>query len=367
MRWRAAAGGFALALTPGWNVANTGAVGDELAHAYGVSLAVIGLFTTGLFLTHAAFQVPAGRFCDRFGARRVGAAGLLIVAVASAGALAWQEAAFAIAMRTVAGVGTALAFVAGSDYVRSTVGSAVAQGFYGAVSMAGGGIALALVPHWDSWRAPFASAVVVAVLGLLLVLASPHQAARPPLAARLPTIVDRRLARLAAMHAASFGLSVVLGNWIVTLLERNAGASSGVAGAIGALVLLLGVITRPLGGRLEGRTRVLRASFLAGGAGAALLAVATPLPLALAASAVVGLAAGIPFAPAFAGASRLRPDAPGAAVGLVNMVAAVTILVATPLVGLTFSLPGDGRVGFLVVGALWAATAAAVPAARRSR
>jgi MFS transporter, NNP family, nitrate/nitrite transporter len=365
VRWRAAAGGFALALTPGWNVANTGAVADELSHAYGVSLAVVGLFTTGLFVTHAAFQVPAGRFCDRFGARWVGAAGLLIVALASAGALAWKEAAFAIALRTVAGVGTALAFVAGSDYVRSTVGSAVAQGFYGAVSMAGGGMALALVPHWDSWRAPFASAVVVAVAGLLLVLAAPREARRRPAAAGPATVVDRRLAPLAAMHAASFGLSVVLGNWIVTLLERNADASSGVAGAIGALVLLLGVITRPLGGRFEGRTGLLRASFLAGGAGAALLAVASPLPLALAASAIVGLAAGIPFAPAFAGAARLRPDAPGAAVGLVNMAAAVTILVATPLVGLTFSLPGDGRLGFLVVAALWAATAAAVPRAPR--
>jgi len=149
----------------------------------------------------------------------------------------------------------------------------------------------------------------------------------------------------------------------VTLLERNAGASSGVAGAIGALVLVLGVFTRPLGGRLYERTGVIRASFLAGGGAVALLAVATPLPLAVAAAAIVGLAAGIPFAPSFTGASRLRPDAPGAAVGLVNMVAAVTVLVATPLVGLTFSLPGDGRIGFVAVAVLWAATAAAVPRA----
>src|SRR5215213_10689087 len=101
MRWRALAGGFALALSPGWNVANVGAVADELAHSYGVSLAVVGLFTTALFVTHAALQVPAGRLCDRFGARRFGAVWLVIVAVASAATLAWQEAAFAIALRTV--------------------------------------------------------------------------------------------------------------------------------------------------------------------------------------------------------------------------------------------------------------------------
>jgi hypothetical protein len=39
----------------------------------------------------------------------------------------------------------------------------------------------------------------------------------------------------------------------------------------------------------------------------------------------------------------------------------VTILVGTPLAGLTFSLPGNGRIGFLVIAVLWAATALAVP------
>jgi len=180
------------------------------------------------------------------------------------------------------------------------------------------------------------------------------------LGGELPTVVDRRLLPLAAWHAALLGLSVVVGNWVVTLLERGGGDSAHVAGVVGGLVLLLGVISRPLGGRLLGRPGVLRASFLVGGGAIAVLAAAKPLPLAIAAAAVAGLAAGIPFAAAFAGASRLRPDAPGAAVGFVNMVAAATILVATPLLGLAFSLPGGGRIGFLVVAALWAATALTV-------
>jgi predicted MFS family arabinose efflux permease len=109
------------------------------------------------------------------------------------------------------------------------------------------------------------------------------------------------------------------------------------------------------------RPGVVRASFVVSGLGIALLSVAKPLPLAIAAAAIVGIAAGIPFAPAFAGAQRLRPDAPAAAVGLVNMGAAVTILVGTPLLGLSFSLPGDGRIGFLIVAALCCATAAVRP------
>jgi len=52
-----------------------------------VSLAVVGLFTTALFLTHFLGQVPAGRLIDRHGARRVGLGALAIVAVANALAL----------------------------------------------------------------------------------------------------------------------------------------------------------------------------------------------------------------------------------------------------------------------------------------
>jgi MFS family permease len=350
-------GGGALAFTAGFNVANVGAVADRVAASYGIGLAVVGLFTTGLFLTHAALQVPMGRLSDRLGARLVGAAGLAIVAAASAAALGWKEAWFAIGMRVVAGVGTAACFVSGAEYTRATIGSAVAQGVYGAVSMAAGGLALALVPLWNSWRAPFGSAAIVAASGLVFVALAPHAPAAPRrVRADLPTVVDRRLTPLAAMHAASFGLSVVIGNWVVPLLHRAGGQPVEVAGVAGALVLFLGVISRPLGGRLVDRTALIRLSFVASALGIALLALARPLPLMVAAAALVGLAAGIPFAPAFAGAQRLRPDAPGAAVGFVNMIAAATILVGTPLVGLTFSLPSDGRVGFLAVAGLCLAT-----------
>jgi MFS family permease len=361
---RAAAGGFALAFTPGFNVANVGAVADRVSHAYGIGLGVVGLFTTGLFVTHAAMQVPMGRLCDRLGARAVGGIGLLVVAVASAAALGWREAWFAIGMRTVAGFGTAAAFVGGSTDIRATIGTAVAQGAYGAVSMAGGGLAIALVPLWQTWRAPFALAVLVALGGAAVVALAPREAARVEVAGELPTLRDRRLLPLAAMHATSFGLSVVLGNWVATLLTREGGESARLAGVVGGLVLFVGVVSRPLGGRFVDRPRVVAGSFVVGAAGIALLAVARPLPVAVAGALLIGLAAGIPFAPAFAGAQRLRPDAPGAAVGAVNMIAALVILVGTPLLGVTFSLPGGGRTGFAIAAILYGMTAFAV---RRKR
>jgi MFS transporter, NNP family, nitrate/nitrite transporter len=358
---RALVAGFALAFTPGFNVANVGAVADTASRQYGVGLGVIGLFTTALFLSHAAMQVPMGRLCDRLGARVVGASGLAVVAVASAAALGWREAWFAIGMRFVAGFGTAASFVGGSDYMRATIGTPVAQGLFGAVSMAGGGLAVGLLPMWASWRTPFIAAAIVAAVGVVVVVLAPHDSVRQTPAAARATVRDPRLLPLGAWHAASFGLSVVLGNWTVTLLHRAGGVSEATAGIAGGLILFLGVISRPAGGRLVDRPTAVRASFVAFALGTAALAVATPFGLAVAGAAVVGLAAGIPFAPSFAGAARVRPDAPGAAVGFVNMIAVVTILVGTPLLGLTFSLPGDGRIGFAAVAALCLVTVVVRP------
>ena len=361
MRARSALGGVALGVTAGWNLSNVGAVAETAGHAYGVGLAVVGLFTTSLFVTHALLQVPAGRLCDRVGARLVGGCGLLIVAAGSAAALTWREPWFAIGMRAIVGVGTAATFVSGSDYIRKSIGTPFAQGLYGACSVGAVGLALALVPLWGTWQAPFATAVIVALAGVLFVAQAPSEPERPAPARVLPRVADRRLLPLAAMHSASFGFSVIIGNWVVTLLHRAGGDSEHVAGIAGGLTLFAGIVSRPLGGRLAGHLGVLRLSFLVGGGGVAVLAIAKPLPLAILAAVVVGFAAGLPFAPCFAAAARLVPEAPGAAIGMVNMFAAVTILIGTPLAGLTFSLPGDGRIGFLVIGALWAATALAVP------
>ena len=149
----------------------------------------------------------------------------------------------------------------------------------------------------------------------------------------------------------------------MTLLEHH-GQSKGAASAVGSLTLLLGFFTRIAGGSILSRPTAARwvaGSLVAGGAAA--VALATPLPLAgfVAASAVVGLAAGIPFAMAFSGAAAARPDAPGAAVGFVNALASFVIVVGTPLVGLTFSLPGDGRIGFVAMGILAALASLATP------
>ena len=167
---------------------------------------------------------------------------------------------------------------------------------------------------------------------------------------------DARLLPLGALQVATFGLAVIAGNWIVPLLERS-GAATAAAAALGSFVLLAGIVTRPLGGALAhhwpGRRRALvGGSLVAVAAGALLIAAGGPLWLSAVGSLALGLAAGLPFAVVFEAAQRLRPDAPGAAIALVNGCAVLAILVGTPLVGVSFGLPGDGLIGFAAIALL---------------
>jgi len=366
---RATLGGLGVGFTVGWNITALGAVATRLSHAYGVGLVTVGLFTTAQFVVHLAMQIPGGRIADRFGARRTGLVGLGVIAAGNAVSLIAPQPVYAFVGRAVVGLGTGLAFVSGSDYVRSRGGSPFVQGVYGSASVLAPGIGLALIPgfaNWTGFRAPYLSAVIVAAIctiALALAPAGPRTARHSGERLEVGFFRDVRLYRFAAIHALSFGFSVVVGNWVVTLLEHH-GHSKGAAAAAGSLTLLLGFFTRIWGGSLLRRphaSRWVAASLVLGGAGA--VALATPLPVVglFAAAAVIGLAAGLPFAMAFTGAAAARPEAPGAAVGYINAWAAFVIVVGTPLVGLTFSLPGDGRVGFVVIGLLAALAALAAP------
>jgi MFS family permease len=359
-------GGIGVGFGMGWNIAVLGPIATRLSHAYGVSLAVVGAFVTVQFVMHMLMQIPGGRAADHWGARTSALLGMALVIGGNAISLPAPQPSLACLGRAVVGIGTGFAFVGGSDYIRASGGGPLLQGMYGGGSVLAPGIAVAVVPALPGWRAGYVSAIVVcAACAVLLVLA--------PAAARTARHVgerldwgffrNRRLYRLAAIHAMSFGFSVVVGNWIVTLLEHH-GHSKNVAAAAGSLTLLLGFFTRVAGGWLPGRPDArawIAASLLAGGIGCILLTLPLPIGVLVLCAVVVGLAAGVPFATAFVGAAAARPDAPGAAVGFVNAWASLVIVAGAPLVGLTFALPGDGRIGFVALGILAALAALAAP------
>jgi YNFM family putative membrane transporter len=321
------------------------------------------------FVLHMVMQVPGGRAADRIGARTSSLLGLGLILVGNAVSLPAPHAWLAFLGRSIVGIGTGFAFVGGSDYIRARGGSPFLQGIYGGGSVLAPGIAIAVVPLLEShygWRSAYASAIVIcAVCAALLALAPPAVRTVRHAGERLGLgfFRDTRLYRLSAIHAMSFGFSVIIGNWVVTLLEHH-GHSKRAAALAGSLTLLLGFFTRAAGGALLRRpdaSRWVAGSLVVAGAGAVALALPLPYPLLVAAAAVVGLAAGIPFAKAFTGAAEARPDSPAAAVGFVNGWASLVVVAGSPLVGLTFSLPGDGRIGFVVLGLLAALAALATP------
>jgi MFS family permease len=361
--------GIGVGVAAGWNIAVLGAVATRLADAYGIGLTTIGLFVTVQFAVHMAMQVPGGRAADRFGAKSSSLVGLGLIAAGNAVALPAPVASLGFLGRVVVGVGTGLAFIGGSDYVRARDASGFLQGLYGGGSILAPGAALVVVPLLADvvgWRAPYLATIALAGACALLLALAPAvgRAGRHAGEALAAGVVrDRRLYPFCVVHAMSFGYSVVVGNWVVTLLEHH-GHSKSVASLVGSLTLLLGFFTRIAGGLILGRPyahRLIASSLVLGGAGAILLALPLPLWALLVVAAMLGLAAGLPFAAAFTGAAQARPDAPGAAVGFVNACAALVIVVGTPLVGLTFSLPGDGRIGFAVLGAAAALAALATP------
>ena len=149
-----------------WNISNVGAIASVMGASYGVSLAAVGLLTTGLFATHLAVQIPGGRLIDRVGARGIGLASLAVVAAANGLALLDSSLELGLAARVVMGIGTGAGFVAGIDLVRSGKGGPFWQGAYGGATMAAGGLALMVVPQLVGslgWRAPYWTGLVLAL------------------------------------------------------------------------------------------------------------------------------------------------------------------------------------------------------------
>jgi hypothetical protein len=161
---------------------------------------------------------------------------------------------------------------------------------------------------------------------------------RPERAAVADIVRDRRLYPLAAAHTASFGLSVIVGTWAVSLLQHD-GYGRRLAGAVAALVLLGGIVTRPLGGRILQRAGAGRAParrrHAAGCGGDGRLLLDIPLGVRIAGAALLGLVPGSRSYAAFARAGitppmqRCRSQFPSTA-------ARQLISDGAPLVGFTF-------------------------------
>jgi predicted MFS family arabinose efflux permease len=327
-----------------------GAGAASLAPAYDASLLLVGLMTTALAATYATLQLPAGLLVDRIGVRSASVLGLTVVVlvhvVACATPLTW----LALACRALAGAGYAVCFVSGAELVRLSGWGPSGIGLFGGVSLATSGVAVLSVPfaeHVCGWRAAWVTSGAVALLALLMVarlrVPSPVPAPAPPPRATAsspgPSLLrDGELHRLAAVHAVTLGLGVVLSNWAAVVLVDTWDFGRTAAAVTGSLVLGTSVISRPLGGylvrRIPHRTAQVSAISLAGcSLATAALALPTVSVVAVVAVLVLGLLSGLPFAAVITAGQVRHPDRPAAAVGLLNSQANALILTGAPLLG----------------------------------
>ena len=375
-----------MSMAVGWSYANVGAVAPDLARDYGVSVGAIGFLTTVVLAVYTVMQLPTGRALDRLGPRGVGAAGLVGIALANAVALAGDSFWLALAGRTLLGVGTPLAYLGGLELIRRLGGSAQLLGSFGAVNGGSIGLALVVVPQLYpalSWRAPYLTSELLVAVALVALVRRPgragvsagrselRQAATtrlPP--ARVPTKVllrDPELRRLSVMNLCSAAFSPIVSSWVVALLVEAGGYSTAKAGAVGSISLLGLVCSRPIAGWIVHRhPAAIRAgialSAALGVGGCVALTAAGPVWLSVIGCALVGVATGIPWTYVFTRAPSVIPEASGSALAVVSGLPLLVAIAGVPLVGLTFALPGDGRIGFAAVAALWCVLLFVLPA-----
>jgi NNP family nitrate/nitrite transporter-like MFS transporter len=353
------------------NYTNHAPLLGSLMKQFGFSQAMAGLLTTGIFLTHAGMQIPGGHLADRFGGRLVLAWALAVVCLGNIGIAYSGSYGQLLFWKVFAGLGTGTCFVAGARYLAQTIppqGLARAQGFYGGSVLLGSGFVIYAVPRaaeFAGWQGAFWTTASVAVAVLLLwVLSAPAPLPQTHAHVALSTLIGhRQLWLLGSVQMASFGLVILIGSWITLLLHNQLGLAPTKAGALGSLVLLLGIISRPLGGMLAavmGMRPLLAAGLVMNLAGCLLLAGASSLGSALAAIVLLGAGCGLPYASLFNRAAVLFPGRAGAAMGLVNMLGILMILVGAPAVGKIADWTGSFQASFVALAGFNAAVLLAV-------
>jgi MFS family permease len=355
------------------NYTNHAPLAVALMREFGFNNALAGFLTTGIFLTHAGMQIPGGYLVDRFGSRRMLLIALLWVATGNllmAGAAAYWQLLFC---KIFTGIGTGVCFVGGARYIHEGCAGPrlhVAQGYFGGSIQLGAGFVIFAIPQLNrlaGWRAAFLICAGMVIAAAIIWMAKAPRVEFPPSPPGKfhEMLLAPQLWLLGLFQMATFGMSVVVGSWVVVLLVKVMKVPATRAGMIGSLVLLLGIVSRPLGGALRqhiGIRPLMTGSLLMTALGCFLLLPSSiSLTTALAAVILIGIGVGIPYSAMFSRAGALFPGRAAAAMGLVNMLGIIMILGGAPLVGHLADLTGSFKTSFAVLGGFTLSTCALVP------
>lgn len=364
-RWKALWFVTALGFVFSANYTNHGPLVPTLVKDLNITLALAGFLTTAIFLSHGALQIPGGALADKLGAKKVAFWALIIITAGNI-VIGFSNSYSAIlVLKFIIGIGTGMAFIAGARYVPTFfAGKEIqrAQGIYGGSILLGSGFVIYGIPQLLAavgWHNVFNVTGVMA--GLLAVLwfwfapDTPSHTTSPKINWS-NVLANPNIWLLSMAQMGSFGAIIAAGVWVNTLLIKIIHLDPKTAGMIGSTVLLLGIISRPLGGLILGKKLVSTKTLLVLSCGGLALGfiwigLSTTLTMAFLGIIFTGIMAGLPFAGIFNGARDNCPATPGVAMGFVNTWGAAGVMIMPPIIGRLVDLSGTFVSGFYVLAA----------------
>jgi MFS family permease len=358
-------------LAPAANYTNHGPLIPLLAADLGVGLAQAGLLSTAFFGPMLLTMLPAGRWIDRYGGKRllVPFYGLVVAGTLGMGLGAGLPELFVA--RAVAGIGAGVCFLGGLSYTRAMAPPGrrfLAQGLYGGVYLLASGLTVYLMPALAvpfGWRGAYlVTGLAFAAVWLIYACLAPPDSGVPWPGGLLRALRNRNALILSSVHMAGFGLAMVVATWAAVYLVHDYGLPLQTASLLGSLVLLGGIVWRPFGGvlvdrRVVGSRRLIRVSLVMALGGLGWLAAPSPgLAWGVVGLLVIGVATGLPYAAVFNGAAAAVPDSPASAQALVGWAGGILVLVGPPLLGGLLEATDSFTAGYLALALFVLATLA---------
>ena len=291
------------------NYTNHGPLIPTLVKELSITMALAGFFTTAVFFTHGLLQMPGGAFADRLGAKKVTTFGLLIITIGNF--LTGFSGSYSeiLLWKFVTGIGTGCALVGGLRYVPTFFAGKeiqLSQGVYGGSVFLGSGFVIYIIPQLLvalGWHGVFFTTGSMAGVFLLLWFFFAPETPAVGVIQKIDwnyLLGSRNTWLLGVIQLGSFGTIISAGVWVNTLLIKSVHLDPKTGGIIGSFVLLMGIISRPLGGIILDKKwlspkmlLILSHGLLA--LGYIAIANSETVPTALAAIIFTGIAAGLPF------------------------------------------------------------------------
>lgn len=346
------------------NYTNHAPISELLMQVFQFNKAQAGLLTTGIFISHACMQIPGGILADKYGGKKVVAFAMIIVCLGNVGitfSTSYQSLLF---WKVFVGFGTGMSFIGTAKFIAQTISKErlhVYQGYYGASVLLGSGFVIFGIPriveHYQNWTYGFNSTAFIALIASITwyLFAPTSFVSSKPQTSLKQLLKDKRLWQLGTVQMASFGLSIVIGSWVTTVLKQSGHFNHKLTiSFIASLVLLLGILSRPLGGKLKKNytnKQIILSSLGMNAFACFMLAffhVHYIIPII--SVIILGIFCGLPYSALFNRATEIFPERAGAAMGLVNMMGILMILVGAPFVGMIKEVTNQYFSAFVTLG-----------------